>query len=150
MPRGPAPIDYDGAEVPAAILAKLRHICLKLPGVVEQPAWVGTRWVVRKRNFAHVVVIYGGKPRAYARAAGSDGPLVVLTVRTVDPSKKRLPYFHAPWGTKWGAQVLGVVLEPKTDWKKVRALIVESHRLLAPASRKAKPAGRGRVQSISQ
>ncbi len=125
--------------VPVSILAKLRAICLKLPGASEEAAWVGTRWVVRKRNFAHVVRIDGGWPRAYAKAAGSDGPLVVLTFRASDILRDALrdagPRFFVPlWGTRWGTKVVGIKLERKIDWKEVQTLIVESHRLLAPAS----------------
>jgi hypothetical protein len=127
---------YDGAAVPPAILKKLRALCLALPGAHEEQAWVGTRWVTGKRAFAHVLTIYGGRPRAYARAAGSEGPLVVMTVRAEGPAHHGLiargaPYFHAAWGTKWGAQVLGIRLEGTIDWKEVGALVKESYRLLS-------------------
>ena len=39
---------------PPRILARVRKICLALPDVVEEQAWVGVRWTIRKRNFAHV------------------------------------------------------------------------------------------------
>ncbi len=89
--------------------------------------------MVLEQNFAHVLTIFGGKPKAYARAAKSEGPVVVLTVRSAKAEEADAgpPYFRAPWGTKWGAQVLGLTLGSKTDWKKVRALVVESHRLLS-------------------
>ena len=45
--------------VPPTVLHQLRLICLDLPEAVEQQAWVGIRWVVVKKNFAHVVVIEG-------------------------------------------------------------------------------------------
>jgi hypothetical protein len=69
----------DHAGAPAPILATLRSMCLGLPEAHEELAWVGTRWCVRKRNFAHVLPIDAGWPPAYARAAGSDGPVTVLT-----------------------------------------------------------------------
>lgn len=122
--------------VPTEVLRRLRKVCLALPGVTEEPAWEGIRWVVAKQNFAHVLTIFGGKPAAYARAAKHEGPVVVLTVRSAkaEEAKSGPPYFRAPWGTKWGAQVLGLTLGSKTDWKKVRALVVESHRLLTERS----------------
>ena len=125
------------AGVPDRILARLRSICLRLPGAYEEPAWVGTRWMVRKRNFAHVLGIEGGKPRAYARAAGSDGPLVVLTFRTTDLMRDALcgsgaRFFHAEWGTRWGTKVVGMKLAGRVDWAEVETLVVESYRLLAP------------------
>jgi hypothetical protein len=60
-----------------------RSCCPLLPSraVIEETAWVGTRWMVRKRNFAHVLKIEDGWPPAYARAAASDGPVVVMTFR---------------------------------------------------------------------
>ena len=126
---------YEGAAVPPAILKKLRALCLGLPDAQEEPAWRGTRWVTGKRAFAHVLTIYAGRPRAYARAAASEGPLVVMTVRTAAPAHRArvargTPYFHAPWGTKWRAQVLGIRLEGTIDWKEVGALVKESYRLL--------------------
>ncbi len=63
------------------IVAELRSVCLALPQAYEEDAWVGTRWRVRTRTFAHVVAIDGGWPRAYARAAGTVGPATVLTFR---------------------------------------------------------------------
>ena len=126
--------------VPSSVLAKLRAICLALPGVSEEAAWVGTRWVVGKRNFAHVVRIDEGWPPAYAKAAGSDGPLVVLTFRTSDMLRDALrdagPRFFVPvWGTRWGTKVVGIKLDRNTNWKEVKMLIEESYSLLAPASR---------------
>jgi hypothetical protein len=123
-------MDYDGADVPPKLLAKLRSLCLVLPEAYEEPAWVGVRWAVRKRTFAHVLTIFGGRPRAYARAAGSDGPLVVLTFRS--KRAHRPPYFRAVWGTKWGAQVIGLPLEGRIKWSELAALIDESYRLVAP------------------
>jgi hypothetical protein len=90
-------------KVPSKILAKVRTICMRLPDAYEEPAWVGTRWMIRKKNFAHIVAIAGGWPPAYARAAASDGPLVVLTFRAPDVLRDVLrdadPRFFVPeWG----------------------------------------------------
>jgi hypothetical protein len=125
------------ATVPAKILAKLRAICLRLPEAYEEQAWVGTRWMVRKRNFAHVVAIRDGRPPAYARAAGSDGPLTVVTFRTEDIAygvfaAGHARFFQAEWGTRWGTKVSGIKLGKDIDWKELEALVVESYRLLAP------------------
>lgn len=43
-------------QPPDTLVEKLRTICLDLPEVVEEAAWTGTRWCVRKKNFAHVVL----------------------------------------------------------------------------------------------
>ena len=123
--------------VPARVLTRLRSICLGLPEVYEEEAWVGTRWMIRKRNFAHVLEIDGGHPPAYARAAGTDGPAIVLTFRTSDFLKDALTsgpaFFHALWGTRWGTKVVGHVLGKRPDWDEVAVLLTESYRLLAPA-----------------
>lgn len=124
-------------DAPPATVAKLRAICRRLPESSEEKAWVGTRWMVRKRNFAHVLEIEAGWPPAYARAAGSDGPLLVLTfrasgllfdtLRTTGP-----PFFPAEWGTRWGTKVVGMAIDKRVDWEEVAVLLTESYRLLAP------------------
>lgn len=104
--------------------------------------------MVRKRNFAHVVRIAEGWPAAYAKAAGTEGPLVVVTFRTSDILRDALRdagdrFFVPGWGTKWGTKVVGIKLTRSIDWNEVKTLIEESHRLLAPAprqSRKSRPA----------
>jgi hypothetical protein len=123
--------------LPPKLVAKLRAICARLPEVYEEPAWVGTRWMIRKRNFAHVVEIRDGWPPAYARAAASQGPLVVLTVRASDMQRDALRdagprFFVAEWGTRWGTKVIGIKLTGRIDWKELEVLVVESYRLLAP------------------
>jgi hypothetical protein len=123
--------------VPERIVARLRKLCLALPGATEEDAWAGTRWVVRKKNFAHVVQIDGGWPPAYAKAAGTDGPATVLTFRTSGALDDVLrtagpPFFRAAWGTLWGTKVIGMTLGKGTDWKQVAMLVTESYRLLAP------------------
>ncbi|NND75508.1 MAG: hypothetical protein HKN44_10940, partial [Ilumatobacter sp.] len=42
-------------NVPGDIEARLREMCLALPDAHEERAWVGTRWMVRTRTFAHVL-----------------------------------------------------------------------------------------------
>jgi len=118
------------AGVPARILGKLRALCLGLPGAYEEAAWVGTRWMARKRNFAHVLRIVDGWPPAYARAAGGDG--VVLTFRATallhDTLRDAGPRFFIPvWGTKWRTKVVGLKLAGRIDWKEIEMLIRESH-----------------------
>jgi YjbR len=124
-------------RIPPKILAKLRRICLALPEAYEEQAWVGTRWMIRKRNFAHVVKIEGGWPPAYARAAASDGPLVVVTFRASamlrDTLRDAAPHFFVPaWGTRWGTKVVGIKLGADADWGEIKTLLVESYGVLAP------------------
>jgi hypothetical protein len=124
-------------DAPAKVLARVRAICAKLPDAREEVAWAGTRWTIRKKNFAHVVHIEDGWPPAYAKAAESDGPLDVLTFR-VDAGLDDVlrtaggAFFRPVWGTQWGTKVAAVRLGARTDWKELAMLITESYRLLAP------------------
>jgi hypothetical protein len=120
-------------QVPENILQRLRLTCLDLPEVTEEAAWVGTRWLVAKKNFAHVVRIDSGYPPAYARAAGHAGPACVLTVRSPLPTAEvprfaRPPFFRPPWF----ANIVGLFLDEATDFQDVAQLIVDSYCFLAP------------------
>jgi len=120
-------------EVPPEVLAALRATCLGLPEVAEEQAWVGTRWVVRKRTFAHVVAIDAGWPPAYARALDSDGPAVVLTFRSSGPELDALTAAGLPFFKPvWFPDIVGLVLDEGTDWDEVHELVTESYCLLAP------------------
>ena len=115
------------------VVAALRKVCLALPEVREETAWVGTRWRVRARTFAHVLRVEGGWPPAYARAAGHDGPLVVLMFRSTGPELDALraggPPFFAP---PWRADEVGLVLTDPIDWDEVAELVTESYCCQAP------------------
>lgn len=134
-------------DVPEDVLARLRRICLALPDAFEEQAWVGTRWKVRTRTFAHVVTVERGWPEAYAtgfeRAAAAP-PVVTLTFRSPGLEREALVGgghpFYAP---QWAPDVVGMVLEPGTDWTEVAELLTESFCALAPrklAARVARPA----------
>ena len=121
------------ADVPTSVLKRLRSVCRSLPEVHEEPAWVGVRWRVRARTFAHVLTIVGGTPQAHARAAGTDGPATVLTFRAPDEEVVALremgdPYFFGGWGR----DVVGLRLDDRTDWGEVAELVTESYCLMAP------------------
>ena len=73
------------ADVPPEILERLRSVCLGLPETHEEQAWVGVRRRIRTRTFAHVLTVDEGRPPAYARAAGPDGPITVMTFRSAGP-----------------------------------------------------------------
>ena len=120
------------SDVPIAIVAELRALHLGLPEVVEEQAWVGTRWRIRCKTFAHVLRIDSGWPPAYSRAAGSAGPVNVLMVRSSGSELDALgsaghPFFRPPW-----PGVIGVVLDANTDWKEVTELLTEAYCLVAP------------------
>jgi hypothetical protein len=123
----------DFAEVADEILDEIRAVCVELPEAYEEQAWTGTRWRIRGRTFAHVLVVDSGWPPAYARAAATDGPATVLTFRSSDPEVATLrgaghPFF-AP---VWRADEVGLVLEAGVDWAEVAELLTESYCVLAP------------------
>jgi len=121
------------ADVPAPILRKARAICMALPDAYEEEAWTGTRWLVRKRTFAHVLTVEGGSDSAHTRAARTDGPTTVITFRAAGEELAMLrhaghPFFYAGWGR----DVVGMVLDDATDWDEVAELLTESFCVLAP------------------
>ena len=113
-------------------LDRVRAICTALPEVVEEQAWVGTRWVVRRKNFAHVLDIVDGHPPAYAEAAGTTDA-TVLTFRVprddLDALALAGPPFFKP---VWFPDIVGLHLTDETDWTEVAELVADSYRLLAP------------------
>jgi hypothetical protein len=123
----------ESEDVPTEIVDRLRAVCLGLPEAYEEPAWVGTRWRIRKRTFAHVLTIDAGHPAAYARAADAEGPISVITFRSPLEELDALtnaghPYFRA----RWGRDVVGLVIEDDIDWDEVGELLTESYCVLAP------------------
>jgi hypothetical protein len=121
------------ADVPLEIVAKLRSVCVALPEAYEEQAWVGTRWRIRKRTFAHVLMIDSGWPPVYARAAGSDGPISVMTFRSSGPELEALRNASYPFfSPRWPPDIVGMVLGAGADWDEVAELITESYCVLAP------------------
>ncbi len=55
-------------EVPGPIEIGLRALCLDLHEAYEERAWVGTRWMVRKRTFAHVLGVEDASEGIVGRA----------------------------------------------------------------------------------
>ncbi len=106
---------------------------MALPEAYEEEAWVGTRWRIRQRTFAHVLTVEGGSSSAHTRAAQVDGPTTLVTFRSAGEELEMLrsaghPFFYAGWGR----DVVGMVLGPTTDWEEVTELLTESYCLLAP------------------
>jgi hypothetical protein len=119
-------------SVAPEIIERLRLTCLDLPEAYEEQAWVGTRWMVAKKNFAHVLMVVEGWPPAYARAAGTDFGCV-LTCRSAQATAEvarfaRPPFFRPPWFPN----IVGLCLGTTTDWQDVAELVTGSYRVLAP------------------
>jgi hypothetical protein len=115
------------------VLDRVRSACLAFPETHEQAAWVGIRWRIRSRTFAHLLVVADGRPQSHARALGREGPVTVLTFRT-PPSEVDAfasmgdPYFYGGWGR----DVVGLLIDDDTDWDEVKELLTESFRVMAP------------------
>ena len=121
------------ADVPGEVLSQLRSVCLGLPETHEEPAWVGTRWCIRKRTFAHVFAVDAASPPSLARVADAIGPGTVLVFRSAGPELAALrnagpPFFYAGWGR----DVIGMTLDEHTDWTEVAELLTESYCTMAP------------------
>lgn len=122
-----------GSDVPKEILAKLRLTCLDLPEAYEENAWAGIRWMVNKKNFAHVVMINDGWPPAYAKAANTDGPACVLTFRVPraaadSPRFEKAPFFRPVWFQN----IVGLFIGPDSDWDDIHSKLTQSYCVLAP------------------
>ncbi len=119
----------------SAAVALVRRAALSLPAVVEEQAWVGVRWRVRGRTFAHVLVVHDGRPQGYARALPDSTPRAVLALRSSGAELDALshvgpPFFAVP--SRDGSVLLDLT-EP-VDPQELHELLVESWLLLAPPS----------------
>jgi hypothetical protein len=108
-----------------------RGVCLALPEAYEEDAWVGTRWMVRRRTFAHLLEIVDGYPPSFAAAARTDGPETVLTVRA---GAELAAVLAGPgsFGPLWNRDDVGVRLAERPDRDELAELIEDSYRLRAP------------------
>jgi hypothetical protein len=120
-------------EVPPGVLDRLRSICRGLPECYEEQAWVGTRWRIRKKTFAHVLRVAPGRPPVHAREASVDGPSTVLIFRSHGEELAVLTDSGYPfYRPGWGRDVVGMVLHASVDWTEVAELMTESYCVQAP------------------
>jgi hypothetical protein len=121
------------SDVPPELLDLLRAVCVGLPEAYEEPAWVGVRWRIRQRTFAHVLVVENGRPQAYARAASTDGLAVIMMFRSTGDELDVLRGIGHPFfAPVWRGDEIGMLLEPELDWEEVAELVTESYCLQAP------------------
>jgi hypothetical protein len=133
-------------EVPDDVVDRLRGICLALPEAHEEQAWVGTRWRIRTKTFAHVLGISDEYPPAYARDAPLVGDAIVLTFRSSGEELHALTNSGLPfYKPRWNPQVVGMIVEPDADWGEITELLTESYCLLAPKKLAALVLRPGRV-----
>lgn len=109
-------------DVPEDVETNLRTVCLALPDAYEERAWVGTRWRVRGKTFAHVL--------------GVEIDSVVRTVLSFRSEGEELEILrhtgHPFFVLGWGRDAMGMVLDADTDWSEVGELVTESYCVLAP------------------
>ena len=109
-------------DVPDEVVDRLRDLCLALPDAYEQRAWVGTRWMVRKKTFAHVLGV-----------ETDEAAWVVLTFRSHGEELETLRNVGYPYYMlAWGRDALGMVIDHDTDWEEVREIVTESFCVMAP------------------
>jgi hypothetical protein len=109
-------------EVPPEVEARARALCMDLLEAYEERAWVGTRWMVRRRTFAQVLGI-----------EDADGPQVVLAFRSQGEELEVLRNAGSPFLVLgWGRDALGLALDDATDWDEVQELVIESFCAMAP------------------
>ena len=121
------------ADVPPPILDRVRSICLALPETYEEPAWIGVRWRVRQRTFAHVLTVDDASTSVMKDVLHLEGEVTAVTFRV--PAEDLLalraaghPYYYAGWGR----DAMGMHLDDTTDWDEVTEVLTESFCLLAP------------------
>jgi len=118
-----------------AAIARVGEVALGLPDAYEEDAWVGVRWRVRTRTFAHVAPVDGSSP-AIDLAAGATGHSSASVVMTFRSSGDELDVLtrlgHPFFKPVWSPTVVGMHLSDATDWNEVAELVTESYCLLAP------------------
>lgn len=133
------------ADLPPELLDPVRAICMGLPEVYEESAWIGVRWRVRKRTIAHLLTVDEKHTTVLKGAFDLDGEVTALTFRVPGEDLLALkeagyPFVHAGWGR----DVMAMHVTAQTDWHEVAELITESFCLLAPAklvARVERPSG---------
>ena len=120
-------------HVPPEILNRLRPICQHLPESYEEPAWIGVRWRIRTRTFAHVYTPNVERSPVYAPYVAADQELVVMTFRVPVDDLLGLTAGGFPFlRHSWGHNVVAAVLGDRTDWTELTELITDSYCEMAP------------------
>lgn len=120
-------------SVPNEVLTRLREVCLALPETYEEQAWLGTRWRIRKKTFAHVLLVEDGRPPWFADVISGDG--LVLAFRVSPEELHALANAGPPFfKTVWPDDMIVMMLGDDTDWAEVTELMTDSYCVMAPKS----------------
>jgi len=130
----PAPPTLTGmAETDPELLDPVRVVCLALPEVEEQAAWIGHRWRIRGRTFAHVFTVDAGDETKLMPPGCEATGGTALSFRADGEELAALEQAGPPfWRTRWGRNAVGLVLGPDTDWTEVAELLTDSYCVMAP------------------
>ncbi|WP_332644681.1 MmcQ/YjbR family DNA-binding protein [Aeromicrobium sp.] len=120
-------------DVVPEFLDRVRAICMALPEAYEEPAWIGVRWRIRKRTFAHVVTVDDDSTSVFKEAFALEGEATAVTFRVLGDELLALrehghPFYYAGWGR----DVMGMHLDDSTDWDELGELLTDSYCVLAP------------------
>ena len=115
------------------IIERVGTICEAFPDAYRETAWLGMRWRIRAKTFAHVAPIENGSPPAYSAASGLTDDAIVVTFQSTGDELEvlttiGLPYFKPTWSPT----IVGLVLTGDTDFDEVAELLTESYCLQAP------------------
>ncbi|HEX2894650.1 MAG TPA: MmcQ/YjbR family DNA-binding protein [Marmoricola sp.] len=108
----------DRPDVPIVWLDRLREL-IDFPECTEEPAWTGVRWRVGGATVAHV---FGGEDQLFRITFRAEPDEVLAFEHLGDP------YFRA----SWGRNVVGLLLDDRTDWEELGELLTDSYCLQAP------------------
>ncbi len=108
----------DRPDVPLDYVERLRTL-MDFPECVEEDAWTGVRWRVRGNTVAHV---FGGEDQRFRIVFRAEPEEVAAFEHLGDP------YFKA----EWGSNVVGILLDDRTDWSELAELLTDSYCIQAP------------------
>jgi hypothetical protein len=112
---------------------RLSTTALALTEAYEEEAWTGTRWRIRGKTFAHVMVAQPGFESSFRELTGIADPTTLLTFHATGDellalTHAGLPFYKPPWSPT----IVGMVIHDDTDWAEVADLVTESYRFCAP------------------
>lgn len=109
----------DRPDVPPEWVDRLDAHLTRLPGCVQERAWIGVRWRVAYATVAHV---FGGEDQLFR-----------ITFRAEDAEVMAFEHMGAPYfKADWGGNVVGLVLDDDTDWDELTELLTDSYCVQAP------------------
>jgi len=116
----------------AAELARLRKICLAIPGAIEKESHGEPTWFTGPKGkvFAMFDNHHHGAPHVSVYVAGTIDLQELLVAQ--DPERYWVPPYvgHKGW--------IAIVLDTKPDWKAVEKLVQESFRMIAASKPRAR------------